>query len=73
MLQVLLNLVSNAVKYNRPGGSVDIACAGADDGRVTLAVTDTGRGIAADDLERLFVPFDRLGLEAGTIEGAFSG
>ena len=73
VLQVLLNLVSNAVKYNRPGGSVDIACAGADDGRVTLAVTDTGRGIAADDLERLFVPFDRLGLEAGTIEGAGLG
>ena len=68
---VLLNLVSNAVKYNRPGGSVDIACAGADDGRVTLAVTDTGRGIAADDLERLFVPFDRLGLEGRSREPAW--
>jgi CheY-like chemotaxis protein/anti-sigma regulatory factor (Ser/Thr protein kinase) len=73
VLQILLNLVSNAVKYNRERGSVDIACTDAGNGRVTLAVRDTGRGIATDDLERLFVPFDRIGLEAGTIEGAGLG
>jgi CheY-like chemotaxis protein/anti-sigma regulatory factor (Ser/Thr protein kinase) len=73
LLQVLLNLVTNAVKYNRPGGSVEVRCAPGTEGRVALEVRDTGPGIAEEDLERLFVPFNRLGLEAGTSEGAGLG
>jgi PAS domain S-box-containing protein len=71
--QVLLNLVSNAVKYNRPGGGVRVSWAPDNLGRARVVVADTGPGIAADLLERLFVPFDRLGAEAAGIEGTGLG
>ena len=71
--QVLLNLLSNAVKYNRPRGTVTIGCERAGDERVRISVTDTGPGIAAEKLERLFVPFDRLGAEATGVEGTGLG
>jgi PAS domain S-box-containing protein len=70
--QVLLNLTSNAIKYNRPDGSVTIAC-GPREGRFRISVSDTGHGIAPEYLERLFRPFDRLGAEIGTIEGTGMG
>jgi len=73
VLQVLLNLLGNAVKYNRHGGSVDVECRRVEGGRVAFAVLDTGSGIAPDDLERLFTPFERLGLDGGAIEGAGLG
>jgi PAS domain S-box-containing protein len=69
---VLLNLLANAVKYNRPEGRVIIACASRA-GRGRITVTDTGVGIAADKLDRLFVPFERLGAESTDIEGAGIG
>jgi CheY-like chemotaxis protein len=72
LLQVLLNLISNGVKYNRSGGSVTVA-AEARDGHLTIGVTDTGPGIAPEALERLFVPFDRLGVEASGVEGVGLG
>jgi PAS domain S-box-containing protein len=72
-LQVLLNLLANGVKYNRRGGTVTVACTSAGSGPVAIAVSDTGDGIAPEDLDRLFVPFERLGLEAGAIEGAGLG
>jgi signal transduction histidine kinase/CheY-like chemotaxis protein len=71
--QVLLNLLSNAVKYNRRGGTVSIAVHEVAGDRLRIEVTDTGFGIAADKLERLFVPFDRLGAEASGIEGTGIG
>ncbi|HEY0777862.1 MAG TPA: PAS domain-containing protein [Gemmatirosa sp.] len=55
--QVLLNLLSNAVKFTAPGGHVELRCASAAGGRVTIAVRDTGVGIAADQVERVFEPF----------------
>ncbi|WP_020659996.1 sensor histidine kinase [Amycolatopsis benzoatilytica] len=61
--QILLNLVSNAVRYNQPGGTVEVATR-AETGRVVVAVADSGRGIAPEHLERLFTPFDRLGVES---------
>jgi CheY-like chemotaxis protein/anti-sigma regulatory factor (Ser/Thr protein kinase) len=73
LLQVLLNLLTNAVKYNRPGGAVEVACRPAANDCFAIEVRDTGPGIAAEDVGRLFVPFDRLGLEAGTREGAGLG
>jgi len=57
--QVLLNLVSNAVKYNRPGGRVTLSAQVVSD-RVAVAVEDTGMGIAPEDLGRVFEPFVRL-------------
>jgi PAS domain S-box-containing protein len=73
LMQVLLNLLSNAVKYNKPGGRVDVTCEPGPQGRLLLAVADTGRGIRPEDLDRVFVPFDRLGLEQTGIEGTGVG
>ena len=72
--QVLLNLLSNAIKYNRSGGEVDVGIAvRGDDGVVAVQISDTGRGIAPEHLERLFSPFDRLGAEQSAIEGTGLG
>ena len=70
--QVILNLVSNAVRFSLPGSvvRVDTAITG---GVATIHVTDTGPGIPADLLARLFVPFDRLGADAGREGGAGLG
>ncbi|HEY3396620.1 MAG TPA: response regulator [Armatimonadota bacterium] len=59
MLRILTNLVSNGIKYNRPGGSVTISAAGTDE-ELTLAVTDTGLGIPAEALPCLGQEFFRL-------------
>jgi signal transduction histidine kinase/ActR/RegA family two-component response regulator len=72
LLQVLLNLLSNGVKYNRSGGSVTVT-AEARNGDVRIGVVDTGLGITPDALERLFVPFDRLGAEATGVDGVGLG
>jgi signal transduction histidine kinase/ActR/RegA family two-component response regulator len=73
--QVLLNLLSNAVKYNRRQGSVNVVCvaeAGAEVPGVCVRVSDTGVGLTPEQLDRLFVPFERL--QADTrIEGTGIG
>ncbi|MEX0912142.1 MAG: PAS domain S-box protein [Gemmatimonadota bacterium] len=76
LTQVLLNLLSNAVKYNRPGGSVRLTCERLTDesgGRLRVLVHDTGRGIPADRMDELFVPFSRLGAEQSDEEGTGLG
>ncbi len=70
--QVIVNLLSNAVKFNRPGGAVILRCQ-ATDVDAAVSVIDTGLGIAEGDLDRLFVPFDRLGQEAGGVDGTGIG
>jgi signal transduction histidine kinase/ActR/RegA family two-component response regulator len=71
--QILVNLVSNAIKYNREGGTVTLTCQVASDGQVSLAVVDTGPGMSAADLDRIFDPFERLGAEQTAIEGTGIG
>ena len=71
--QVLLNLLSNAVKYNRRGGLVAVSCESTPAGRLRIKVADTGAGIPADRLARLFTPFDRLGAEDTAVEGTGLG
>ena len=70
--QVLLNLLSNAVKYNRPGGSVRVD-ARRQGNHVRLRVSDTGRGMTAEQLAQLFEPFNRLGADCEGIEGSGIG
>jgi signal transduction histidine kinase/ActR/RegA family two-component response regulator len=71
--QILVNLVSNAIKYNRHGGTVTLTCQAAGPDQVSLAVADTGLGIPAADLDRVFDPFERLGAEQTAIEGTGIG
>ena len=73
LLQVLLNLGSNAVKYNTRGGSVSFCTAPGDGGRVRFEVRDTGPGIPHEKQDQLFVPFSRLGAERSAIEGTGVG
>jgi CheY-like chemotaxis protein len=71
--QVLLNLLTNAVKYNHNEGNVRIDCAPAGEGRLRISVQDTGPGIDAEKRSRVFTPFDRLGAEQGDVEGTGLG
>jgi len=71
--EVLLNLLSNAVRYNRDGGTVRVACVPAEGGYLRIGVSDTGAGIPGEKQGELFEPFSRLGAEAGTIQGAGLG
>jgi CheY-like chemotaxis protein/anti-sigma regulatory factor (Ser/Thr protein kinase) len=70
--QALLNLLSNAVKYNSPHGTIWLTLT-VDDGHARISVGDSVRGIAADSIERLFTPFERLGAELGDVAGTGLG
>jgi PAS domain S-box-containing protein len=71
--QVLLNLLANAVKYNREGGSVSLSVDDSALNKIRLTVSDSGSGIAPEKLSRLFTPFERLGAEFSTVEGTGLG
>lgn len=71
--QILLNLMSNAIKYNRQGGSVTVSCEDAAGGGVRIGVTDSGVGIRPEKLALLFTPFERLGADQTGIEGTGLG
>jgi len=78
--QVLLNLLANAVKYNRSGGKVHLAVeevetmGGVPGGpSIRIAVSDTGPGLDDASVGRLFRPFERLGAEHGAVEGTGIG
>lgn len=70
--QIVMNLASNAIKYNRPGGSARFETSREGD-RLRLAVVDTGLGIPLDKQPRLFEPFERAGRQSGPIEGTGMG
>jgi PAS domain S-box-containing protein len=72
--QVLVNLIGNAVKYNRTAGTVRVTTSATGDaGMIRINVHDTGEGIASDKIARLFKPFERLGAEHGPVEGTGLG
>ena len=71
--QVLLNLLTNAVKYTDVGGRISVSLDRSNSTKTRLLVTDNGHGIAEDKLARLFTPFDRLGAEESSVEGTGLG
>ena len=71
--QVLINLLSNAIKYNRRGGWVRLSAEETGNSQVRLVVADSGIGIRSEDMDRLFVPFDRIGQQVSGIEGSGIG
>lgn len=70
--QVLTNLLTNAIKYNKPRGSVSVTVEETK-AEVAIAVRDTGVGMSAEQLKTLFEPFARLGYETSRIEGTGIG
>ncbi|OLG40633.1 ATP-binding protein, partial [Xanthomonas oryzae] len=70
--QVLLNLLSNALKFNRTGGQVQVR-AHTDGEHVRITVADQGAGLTPAQIERLFTPFERLGAERSAVEGTGLG
>jgi signal transduction histidine kinase len=67
--QILLNLISNAIKYNRPGGSITLGLVTDGDDAIRIDVRDTGAGMTQAQLQRLFAPFERLDASLQGIEG----
>ncbi len=73
MKQVLINLLFNAIKYNRPRGSVAVECVLSSGKFLRISVRDTGAGLDADQVAQLFQPFNRLGQETSAEEGTGIG
>ncbi|WP_295645960.1 PAS domain S-box protein [uncultured Methylibium sp.] len=71
--QVLLNILSNGVKYNREGGRLRCVLEQADDARCVLLIEDSGPGLSPAEQARLFQPFERLGRETSSVEGTGLG
>ncbi|WP_439504674.1 PAS domain S-box protein [Sediminibacterium sp.] len=76
--QVLINLINNAIKYNNEGGEVNISVEikpFIENGYtpIRIAVADNGWGIDEKDLERIFIPFERIGAEKSNVEGTGLG
>lgn len=70
--QVLVNLLSNAAKYNREGGSIRMECGQVGE-MLRINISDTGIGIPTEKLPRLFMPFERLGAEFTAVDGTGIG
>lgn len=73
LAQVLINLLSNAAKYNRKGGQIKIACDQFCNNRLRISISDTGYGIDESHIQNLFEPFNRLGAEQTGIDGTGIG
>jgi len=71
--QVMINLLANAIKYNRDGGTVVVQCALSGEKRVRVSVQDSGAGLMPEQVTQLFQPFNRIGQEAGAEEGTGIG
>lgn len=73
VLQILLNLLVNAIKFNKPDGFVTMFARAEPEGRVSVHVTDTGYGIEEEDMTKLFVPFLRMNAERLGVAGTGLG
>ncbi|MEQ9112067.1 MAG: PAS domain S-box protein [Rhodospirillaceae bacterium] len=73
LIQVIVNLTSNAIKYNRSGGQVIFTISKTDDGYGRISIQDTGQGIPKERAHEVFQSFNRLGAEASGQEGTGIG
>lgn len=73
LTEVILNLISNAIKYNRPGGHIDVSAQVTPTGFVRIHVVDDGIGIAPEFAEKIFEPFARGHAESHTAQGTGIG
>ena len=73
LLQALLNVVANAVKYNRPGGSVRVSGRVDEAGQAVIAVADSGIGMSAEETRLALIPFERAHAAARAVEGTGLG
>ncbi len=71
--QVMINLLFNAIKYNKPDGAVTVECRLSDANALRINIRDTGEGLSEEQLGHLFRPFNRLGKEASVEEGTGIG
>ena len=71
--QVFINLLTNAIKFNRDEGSVIIESKLVADNKLRISITDNGEGISQENITKLFDPFERLNFIGGTIEGSGIG
>ena len=71
--QVMINLLFNAIKYNKPGGTVTVEYTLNPPDSMRISVRDTGVGLTPEQLAQLFQPFNRLGRETGSEEGTGIG
>lgn len=71
--QVLINLISNAIKYNSVLGTVEVSCTESTPERIRISIKDSGAGLPPEQLTQLFQAFNRLGQEAGEEEGTGIG
>ncbi|WP_239795759.1 PAS domain-containing sensor histidine kinase [Candidatus Nitrotoga arctica] len=71
--QILINLLSNSIKYNIKQGTVEVKCTESGPGRIRISIKDSGAGLPLEQTEQLFQPFNRLGQEAGSEEGTGIG
>jgi signal transduction histidine kinase/ActR/RegA family two-component response regulator len=71
--QILINLLSNSIKYNQSGGTVSLTCELRPLDRLRISVRDTGAGLSPEMLAQLFQAFNRLGKEASGEEGTGIG
>ena len=60
MKQILLNLLSNSVKFTKPGGQIIISAKVKDNGELVMTIKDTGRGMNEDELQRALTPFQQV-------------
>ncbi|MCK5688875.1 hypothetical protein KAI87_06380, partial [Myxococcota bacterium] len=73
LTQIILNFVSNAAKYNRPGGAVTLKISLLPSNRIRFSISDTGPGISSENQQKLFQPFERLGAQNSNIQGTGIG
>lgn len=71
--QILINLISNAIKFNHSKGSVNVTYSNNIKGSIKINVEDTGVGISSEDIPRLFTPFERFKAENSSISGTGIG